>query len=145
MAPEVVPEAKRVKRVELEWRGRGLVFEGGKPGGVPVVIDGDSTEGPSPMDTFLLGLGACMASDIVDILKKSRVQVDGLSLKARGDRALESPRRFLRIEMVFRAVGPADGDKGKLERALALSRETYCSFVHSIRPDIELDFRIERA
>lgn len=145
MGAEAVPEGKRVKRVELQWTGRGLVFQGGRPGGIRIPIDGDSEEGPSPMDTFLLGLSACMGSDIVHILKKARVPLEDFRVEARGDRAEENPRRFLRIEVVFRAAGPAAEDQAKLERALALSRETYCSFVHSLRSDIELDFRIVRA
>jgi putative redox protein len=106
MVPEKVPEGKRVKRVALDWAGRGLVFRGGRPGGVEIPIDGDSAEGPSPMDTFLLGLSACMGSDIVHILKKSRVPLEALRVEARGDRAEENPRRYLRIEIVFRATRP---------------------------------------
>lgn len=136
--------SKTRKEVGLRWGGEGLVFRGGAPGGVPVTIDGDSGEGPSPMDTFLLGLASCMGSDIVDILEKGRIPLEAMTAEVRGERAETHPRKYLRIQLVFRVTGPEVGDQAKLDRALALSRDTYCSFVHSIRSDIELDFRIER-
>lgn len=135
--------SKTVKHVGLRWTGEGLLFRGGAPGGVEVPVDGDSEEGPSPMDTLLLGLAACMGSDIVHILKKGQVPLRGMRTDARGERAETNPRRYLRIELVFRVTGPGPEHQPKLDRALALSRETYCSFVHSLRSDIELDFRIE--
>lgn len=136
--------SRTVKRARLRWAGRGLLFRGGRPGGVEIPLDGDSEEGPSPMDTLLLGLASCMGSDIVLILRKGRVPLEEMDVDVRGDRAETDPRKYLRIEMVFRVSGPEAGHQGKLERALALSRETYCSFVHSLRSDIELDLRIER-
>ena len=135
---------RNVKRVGLRWAGEGLAFRGGAPNGVPITIDGDSAEGPSPMDALLLGLASCMGADIVHILEKSRVPLEGLTADVRGDRAETNPRKFLRIELVFRVRGPGPDDQPRLDRALALSRETYCSAVHSLRSDIELDFRIER-
>lgn len=135
---------RTVKNVRLDWAGEGTVFRGGPPDGVPITIDGDSAQGPSPMDVLLLGLASCMGADIVHILRKGRVTLDAVTAAVRGERAETDPRRYLRIELVFQVEGPAPGDEPRLERALALSRETYCSFVHSIRSDIELDFRIER-
>lgn len=137
--------ARNVKRVRLDWAGEGLVFHGGAPEGTRVTLDGDSGRGPSPMDALLLGLASCMGSDIVHILQKGRVPLDGLSADVRGERAEDDPRRYLRIEILFRASGPGPDDDAKLERALDLSRDTYCSFVHSLRSDMELDFRIARA
>lgn len=136
--------SRSLKRVRLRWTGSGTHFRGGPPGGAEISIDGDSVEGPSPMDALLLGLASCMGADIVHILEKGRVRLDGMTVEVRGDRAATDPRKYLGIELVFRVTGPAPGDRPKLERALRLSRETYCSFVHSLRSDIELDVRIER-
>lgn len=143
--PADAPTSKTVKRVTLRWDGEGLAFRGSAPNGVEIPIDGDSATGPSPMDTLLLGLSACMGADIVHILNKGRVPLTGLEARVRGDRSETNPRKYLRIELVFRVRGPSAADQPRLDRALALSRDTYCSFVHSLRSDIELDFRIERA
>jgi uncharacterized OsmC-like protein len=46
--------------------------------------------------------------------------------------------------MHFTAAGLGEADAPKLERALELSRTTYCSVLHSLRPDAEVTFALER-
>lgn len=126
------------KNVTLRWSGEGKRFEGG-PEGVPVsIVDGDSQAGPSPMDHLLLGAAGCMAIDVLDILAKSRVSVESMDVQVEGRRAEQPPRRFTAISMSFRLRGPTSADRPKVERAVNLSRETYCSVVHSLRQDIDL-------
>jgi putative redox protein len=142
---ETVPIAKIRKRVRARWTGEGTVFRGGPKEDVQITLDGDAEQGPSPMDTLLLGLAACLGADIVSILEKSRVPVESLEVSARGDREEEHPRRYREIEMVYTVKGPGPEHQSKLDRALALSQDKYCSFTHSLRPDIEMNVRIERA
>lgn len=130
--------------VRLQWEGEGLRFRGGRPGGPEVVVDGDGTSGPSPMQQLLLAVAGCMGADIVDIMAKSRAPLGGLDIMAEGWRAPQPPRRYTEISLTFTATGVADQDRGRLERALELSRQTYCSVLHSLHPDVELAFRLER-
>jgi len=83
-----------------------------------------------------------MGADVLDILKKSRVPVGRLEVDVVGTRAPTPPRRFVTVDMTFRLSGPSETDRPKVERALDLSRETYCSVLHSLRPDLELSFEI---
>ena len=131
-----------VKHVALRWSGEGLCFEGGPEGVTPSVVDGGSKAGPSPMDHLLLAFAGCMGADVLDILNKSRVPIGQLEVDVVGTRAPTPPRRFVTINMVFRLSGPSDTDRPKVERALDLSRKTYCSVLHSLRPDLELSFEI---
>ena len=131
-----------VKHVALRWSGKGLCFEGGPEGVSPSVVDGGSKVGPSPMDHLLLAFAGCMGADVLDILNKSRVPIGQLEVDVVGTRAPTPPRRFVTINMVFRLSGPSDTDRPKVERALDLSRKTYCSVLHSLRPDLELSFEI---
>ena len=126
------------KNVTLRWSGEGKRFEGGPEGAAVSIVDGDGKAGPSPMDHLLLGAAGCMAIDIVDILAKSRVIVTALRVEVEGRRAPEPPKRFTAITMSFHLRGPTSADRPKVDRAVNLSRETYCSVVHSLRPDIEL-------
>lgn len=126
-----------------------MVFRGGAvpPEGETrpeTVVDGDSAAGPSPMDHVLLGLAGCMAADVRMILEKSRVSLEALEVEVEGERAPEPPRRYVRIHMVYRVKGPREEDQPKLERAVQLSRDTYCSVVHSLQPDIALTIDILR-
>jgi putative redox protein len=139
-----VGPVRAVKRVELTWTGRDMEFRGGAPGKPESIIDGDSVSGPSPMDTLLLALAGCMAIDVLLILDKSRVAVEALEVEVEGTRAATDPGRYEEIRLVYRVRGPSHADRAKLDRAVSLSREKYCSVLHSLRRDIEFDIGIER-
>lgn len=131
--------------VVLSWTGEGLAFEGGAPGGPAITVDGGGARlGPSPMQTLLLAVAACTAADIVDILGKMRVPLEGLDVRLEGERAPEAPRRYTSLRFTYEARGVAEADEDKLRRAVALSHETYCSALHSLRADIEVATEVVR-
>jgi putative redox protein len=132
----------RTRTATLRW-SEGLVFEGGSGKSPLVVMDGDGVRGPSPMELLLLSLGGCMAIDLRVILERSRVPLDTLDLVIEGDRVEESPRRYESIRMVFRLSGPGEGDRAKVQRALDLSTERYCSVHHTLRPDLSIQTSYE--
>ena len=77
-----------------------------------------------------------MAADVVDILTKGRYAVRSLEANLVAERAENPPRRFSRVTIAFVLLGDVPGSA--IERAIALSRDKYCSVWHSLRPDIEL-------
>jgi putative redox protein len=103
---------------------------------VATVIDGDSIAGPSPVQMLVLGLAGCMSADVVDIVRKGRYPLIGFSARIVADRAPEPPTRIVRAELIFRLRGNVPPTV--VERAIALSRDKYCSVWHSFRQDIEL-------
>ncbi|MEO5509330.1 MAG: OsmC family protein [Longimicrobiales bacterium] len=127
----------------ISWTGESLTFEGGGANGPRIRIDGSGATGPSPLITLLLSFGGCMAADIVDISTKGRTQFSALEVAIEGDRATEVPRRYTRIAMRFTVAGANAEDEPKFQRALDLSREKYCSVLHSLREDIALEFNLE--
>jgi putative redox protein len=128
--------------VLVKWTGEGLQFDAGAIGGMQIRVDGDAKTGPSPLVTLLLALGGCMAADVVDITTKSRAVLTGLELGLEGDRAADYPRRYTRIVMTFKAHGVPVADQPKVERALDMSRDKYCSVLHSLRSDIAFEYHL---
>lgn len=125
-------------KVVLRWTGESLRFDGGAPGGEWIRLDGSRETGPAPMHALLLAVAGCMGADILEILGKMRVAIEGLEIRVEGDRAPEPPRRFLSTRFVCETRGVATADAEKLERAVLLSRDKYCSVLHSLRPDIKV-------
>jgi putative redox protein len=82
--------------------------------------------GPSAMELVLIGTGACSAWDVVNILEKGREPVEDCVVELDADRAATEPRVFTRIHMHF-VVRGRGVDPRKVERAIALSVEKYCS------------------
>ena len=87
------------------------------------------------MQALAFGLAACMAIDVVQILRKGRFALESLRARLVAERAAEPPRRFVRVDLRFVVTG--DVPPERVERAIALSREKYCSVWHSLRPDTE--------
>lgn len=76
-----------------------------------------------------------MATDVVDILVKGRLPLSALTASLDGLRADEDPKRLTAVQLHFTVTGEVPADR--VERAIALSREKYCSVWHSLRQDIE--------
>ena len=127
-----------VRQVRLRWTGEGLTFTGGPDGGPLVNVDSDLEAGPSPTHLLLLALAGCMAVDVKIILEKSRVLVESIEDEASGVRADSIPRKFTSIELKYYVQGPGEEDADRIQRALDLSRDKYCSVLHSLDPEIEI-------
>jgi len=128
--------------VEVRWDA-GLRFEAMGRSGVPTIVDGESEAAPSPMESLLIALASCMGIDVVDMLNKMRVPFEGLVVRAEGDRRAEPPRRYTAIRLVYEVQGVSEDAGPKLQRAVDLSRDRYCSVLHTLHPDLDLQVEIE--
>ena len=84
------------------------------------------TPGPSPMELVLIGTGGCSAFDIVHILEKGREAIEDCVVELEAERAERDPKVFTRIHMHFVVKGRGLAPE-KVERAVSLSVEKYCS------------------
>ena len=124
--------AKPPVRVDLTWDGD-LRFTT-LSNGVALSVDGHSKAGPSPVQALALALAGCMAVDVVDIVVKGRHVLRAFTADLTAERAPEPPSRFTVVALHFRVEGDVPGHA--VERAIALSRDKYCSVWHSLRQDI---------
>lgn len=118
---------------DLTWEGA-LRFTA-RSNGQELRLDGETKSAASPVQALAAALAGCMATDVVHILAKGRFPLVGLEARFEGARADQDPRRFTSIRLHFVLSG--DIPAGKIERAIALSREKYCSVWHSLRQDLE--------
>ena len=117
-------------KTRVKWiEGVSFVAETGS--GHAVVIDGAPEAGgrnigARPMELMLAGAASCTAFDVVWILKKARQPVLDCVVEANAERAPVDPKIFTAIHFVFRVAGRGLDPK-QVERAVALSKEKYCS------------------
>ena len=106
----------------------GEQFEAIGPSGHKLLLDSDreSNRGPGPMELLLVALGACSATDVVEILKKKRQALSGLTVELAGERAADPPRVWTKIRIHFRVTGKGIEPRA-VEHAIELSRDKYCS------------------
>ena len=77
----------------------------------------------------------------MDVLSKGRHPLRALRSHMIGHRAQVDPHRFVRVELHFAIEGAVPPEA--VERAIALSREKYCSVWHSMRQDIDFTVTFE--
>ena len=128
-----------METIEVQWQKSGLEFVATR-GEHETPIDGNAEVAATPVGLLLEAVAGCAAADVVDILHKGRQDLQGLTVHASAQRNEEPPRYFKRLEIEFVLSGKVDPRKA--ERAVRLSFDKYCSVYHSLRPDIELDWRI---
>jgi len=125
--------------LDLEWLGDHRLR--GRSGDVEMVLDSPPVAGPSPVQALAFALASCMAIDVLVVMERGRYDLRGLRARLVAERAPVDPRRILKVDLHFRVVGDVPADR--VERAIQLSRERYCSVWHSMRPDIEFATRFE--
>ena len=91
----------------------------------PPEIGGDNL-GVRPMEMLLLGVAGCTMIDVVTTLKKMRQDLTNCETKLSAERADEHPKVFTDIHIQFILKGQ-DLDSKKVEKAITLSAEKYCS------------------
>lgn len=132
-------EQKPPVRLSLEWKG-GDVFAA-TLGDRMLTVDGDGEGGPSPMQLAACAVASCMAIDVASILTKGRHTLRALSVRLDGHRAPGPPARYTGLDLHFTVSG--DVPQEAVARAIALSRDKYCSVWQSMRQDIALDVRFD--
>ena len=104
---------------------------------IATVVDGQSTAGASPVQMLVIGLAACMGMDVVDIIRKGRHALTACRTSIVAERQQQVPHRLTKVSLHFHVHG--DVPVAVVERAIALSRDKYCSVWHSLREDIALE------
>jgi putative redox protein len=110
--------------------------------GASKAIGGDES-GFRPMQVMLASLGGCSGIDVINILKKLRVDFDSVDITIDGDReAGKEPSPFTRVKFTFTVTGRGV-ETAKVEKAVKLSVEKYCSAIASLNPAIVVETGIE--
>ena len=104
-------------------------------GGPVLHLDSGSTEAYSPVQLLSQAVMGCMGMDVVHILKKGRHDLQGLTVTFDGQRAETHPKKFVKIHLTFDVKGDVPADA--VERAIALSKSTYCTVSNCLDPAIE--------
>jgi putative redox protein len=132
-------------RAFVRYIGDGL-FEGGVEGLETIKLD---FRGPgekrymSPMQLVLVAAAGCTAIDVLETLRKMRQEVEGIEVEAIGRRAESPPKTYEDVKIIYRVVGRGL-DREKVERAVRLSLEKYCSVGITLkRAGARIDYEIE--
>ncbi len=116
--------------ISVNWVD-GLLMVGKSDSGHTITMDGPPEVGGEnlgvrPMEMLLLGVAGCTMIDVVTTLKKMRQDLSHCETKINAERATDYPKVFTDIHIHFIVKGK-DLDANKVDKAITLSAEKYCS------------------
>jgi len=126
-----------VQKLEKDLHMEAANEQGGK-----IRLDGNTQIGGleggfSPMQLLLAGIGGCSAIDIMGILEKQKQPLDDLQVEIDGDKqSTGTYSEFKSIHLKFIFTG--DLDPKKVERAIDLSINKYCSVSKALEKGSEI-------
>jgi len=99
--------------------------------------------GVKPSDLLLMAAASCAAYDVVEILTKQREPLEDLKIQCSGEQMPDPPYTFTSIHLLYSVRGKVNPDK--LEKAIRLSEDKYCSVISSLRPGVPVtsDYEIK--
>jgi putative redox protein len=138
-----------VVKTALVRQVRGITLAGNTDSNHWVVMDGPqefggSNAGTRPKELLLLALGGCTASDVISILHKKRVELDGFEIHITAEQRDEHPQVFTKIHLEYVIRGD-DIRPQDVVRAIELSETKYCAMSAMLRPTVPItwSYRIE--
>ncbi|KAA3614673.1 MAG: OsmC family peroxiredoxin [Calditrichaeota bacterium] len=130
--------------IEINKKDNAFHMEAMGSGPLSVSIDagkksGGNDKGTRPMELILMGLGSCSAIDLISILKKQRQHLDDLKISVKAKRDEKNiPAVFTEIHLEYELSGELE--EKKVERALDLSINKYCSVSKMLATTVKINY-----
>lgn len=121
-------------KVLAKWAGNGLSYVGTSATGHTITM---SKETISPGQMLLLGFAGCMGMDVLHVLRKKRLTITDLEVEVIGHQPEQYPKPYEVVEIAFTVKGENISPQA-VERAIALSRDTYCVVGQTLRNPVEI-------
>lgn len=102
---------------------------------------GGEDRGPRPKPLVMVALAGCTGMDVVSILKKMRVEIEGLEIKVEGNISEEHPKTFTELKLIYEFKGK-DLPMDKLKKAVEMSDEKYCGVSAFYKKAVPLSYEI---
>jgi putative redox protein len=133
-------------KININRLNDGFQLEGVNEEGNTVRMDaspdiGGTATGMRPMQLLLTALGACGTIDIISILKKQRQPLEDIKIEVTGERPDTTPAPFIEAHIHFKLFGKLDPDK--VQKAVSLSVEKYCSVAETIKKTTKITYSFE--
>jgi putative redox protein len=135
-----------MKRARVKWIEK-MKFMGDAPSGHSILLDnsveaGGDNSAIRPGELTLVALGGCTGIDVVSILKKMRVEFDSFEIVIDAEQREQHPKSWKTIHVKYILKGN-NIDENKVQTAIELSTEKYCSVSAMLKPGAEITHEYE--
>lgn len=125
---------------KVTWKKEGLLLSATADTGGKIDLASKLDEqgkGFRPMELLAMGLAGCTAMDVISILKKKRMDVVDFEVKVHTEKAQEYPQIWTHTELEYIVTG-RNIDPKAVERAMELSKNTYCPAQNMLGKAVEI-------
>ncbi len=131
--------------ISMKWVD-GMSFEADIEG-YKITIDSDpefggQNKGPKPKPLMMVSLAGCTGMDVVSLMNKMRVEYDSVNIIVEGELTEEHPKHFTRMKVIYEIKGK-NVDRGKVEKAVNLSKDKYCGVSYSYKQVMDVEYEIK--
>ncbi len=103
---------------------------------------GGENQGMRPMQLLLAAFGGCSSIDLINILKKQKQPLKDLKVTVTGEREPDIvPSLYTDVHAHFKLFGDLDQDK--VQKAVALSVDKYCSVAKTLEKTAKVSYSFE--
>jgi putative redox protein len=88
--------------------------------------------GPRPKPLILSAIGGCTGMEIISILEKMRLSIEGLEVDVTAELTDTQPKMYKTVHIIF-MLRCRNTDRVKIERAVSLAVDKYCGVVAMVR------------
>ena len=133
-------------KIDLKYYKTDLVFQARGSSGAPILLgqaaDDSLLSTTRPMELLLMSLASCSSVDIVKILKTQKQHIDEYRVEVQANRQEgRIPALFDNINLKY--VFEGDISQLKIERAVSLSLEKYCSVYKILEPTSKINYELQ--
>jgi putative redox protein len=128
-------------QVQVNWIA-GQRYEGIDSDGQTILLGAADEAGVRPAEALLLALGSCAAYDVVAILAKQRAVLQRMQVLVSGEQDEQPPFKYHAIRLRFR-IAAENLRPERLQRAIDLALNKYCTVRASLDPAITVTFEVE--
>jgi len=107
-----------------------------------IKIDGSRKNGYGPKALLLAGLAGCSGIDIVDLLKKMRVEFSDFAIQVKAEQTEDNPKVYKDIFIAY-TLKTEQTNEAKVRKAIDLSLEKYCGVSAMLRKNSPIHYSLE--
>jgi putative redox protein len=100
---------------------------------------GGSNSAFRPMEMLLVSVAGCSAIDVINIMNKQKQTIEDFQMEISGEKfegGTSTPYKSIDVHFIIRG----EIKEKKLDKAMELTKEKYCSVLHTLRKDCEVHF-----
>ncbi|HTJ50994.1 MAG TPA: OsmC family protein [Cyclobacteriaceae bacterium] len=134
-------------KVEINRLNEGFHMEAVNEQGNALQMDaspdiGGTNQGMRPMQLLLAAFGGCSSIDLINILKKQKQPLKDVKVTVTGEREKDVvPALYTEVHAHFKLFGALDKDK--VQKAVSLSVDKYCSVAKTLEKSAKVTYSFE--